>query len=488
MTIRLMCDARGKFREDFMTKIIELGDGDVELAAHIGYGSADYHGPSLQWMDHKKKGQSGSIVGSKVYSGLNLNLIAQKDFKKIMETTVEQLYRTSPDYSYRSHNIRHLHDYIDYFHIAVDAAAQIIVDKKITHALFFCIPHLFYDMVFYEVAKALGVKTTVLTWSHFDGRFFSMSDIKKMGSFDSSAIEAPPYPIEKGSVPELFFMDDRWQTESSPGKITKRSVFNLFRHLIKTDPLKLLNPVQTLSDLRSISNIYKSLPDWRDPFAKFFHTNELAYFKHLSGYEDGEIDLNCKYIYVPLHNQPEMSTSSLGGQFRDQALLLECLANDLPTGWKIFVKENPRQGAYARGPLFFHRLKRISQLQVLPSNANTHALSKNAQFVASVGGTAGWEAIRQGTPAMVFGAAWYGSFEGVVQYEPGIDYQKLSECPVNHEKLEKDVGALFSRSHEGVIEQLFFPLKPDLDHNKNIIGVASTALKLLREEMEMTFA
>jgi len=487
MTIRLMCDARGKFREDFMNKIIELGDGDVELAVHIGYENADFHGPSLQWMNHKI-GQCGPIVGSKVYSDLNLNLIAQQDFKQIMETTVEQLYRTSPDYSYKSHNIRHLHDYIDYFHIAVDAAAQIIVDKKVTHALFFCIPHLFYDMVFYEVAKALGVKTTILTWSHFDGRFFSMSDIKKMGSFNTSAIEASPYPIEKGSVPELFFMDDRWQNKSSPGKITKGAVLNLFRHLIKTDPLKLLNPVHTLSELRKISKIYNSLPDWRDPFAKFFHTNELAYFKHLSGFESGEVDLSCKYIYVPLHNQPEMTTSSLGGKFRDQALLLECLARDLPADWKIYVKENPRQGAYARGPMFFHRLKRIPQLQVLPSNANTHALSRNAQFVASVNGTVGWEAIRQGRPAMVFGSAWYGSFEGVVQYEPGIDYQKLSEYVINHEKLEQDAGALFARSHEGVVEQLFFPLKPDLDHSKNINNVAFTSLKILREEMEPTFA
>ena len=64
--------------------------------------------------------------------------------------------------------------------------------------------------------------------------------------------------------------------------------------------------------------------------------------------------------------------------------------------------------------MFFHRLSRIPGVEFVPSNTNTHALSKNAQFVASVSGTVGWEAIRQGTPAMVFGAAWYGSFEGVV--------------------------------------------------------------------------
>jgi len=64
----------------------------------------------------------------------------------------------------------------------------------------------------------------------------------------------------------------------------------------------------------------------------------------------------------------------------------------------------------------------------------------------------------------------------------------LSECSINHEQLEKDAGALFARSHEGVIEQLFFPLKPDLDHDENIINVASTVLKILREDMETTFA
>ena len=151
------------------------------------------------------------------------------------------------------------------------------------------------------------------------------------------------------------------------------------------------------------------------------------------------------------------------------------------------MKENPRQGAYARGPMFFHRLSRIPCVEFVPSNTNTHALSKNAQFVASVSGTVGWEAIRQGTPAMVFGAAWYGSFEGVVRYKAGLDFEQIARIKVDHEKLQFDAGALVSRSHDGVIEQLFFPLIPDLDHAKNTKNVASTSLKLLRDEIDYTF-
>lgn len=483
--MRVLCDARGTFREDFMNKMIDLSGGEVSLGCHLGYEAADYHGVSLQMLN-SKVGRAGSVI-SKRLSSNSLSALVGDSYDQILETTVEQLYRTSPDYSYRAHNIRHVQDYLDYFHIVVDAAAEIIDGRKITHALFYCVPHLFYDTVFYEVAKVMGVKITILSWSQFEGRFFSMRDVSHLGNFDPTEVDAYPYPINQGSVPDLFYMQDSWQREGQTGRISAKVVMQLLKHLLRSDPLKLLNPFAVSQNVKRISNLYGRLPDWRDPFAKFFHTNELAYFEYLAQFENKSVDLNQKYIYVPLHNQPEMSTSALGGIFRDQALLIEALARDLPTDWKIFVKENPRQGAYARGPMFFHRLKRIPSVEIMPSNANTHALSKNAQFVASVTGTVGWEAIRQGTPAMVFGAAWYGSLEGVVHYKPGLDFMKIARTKVNHDKLQTDTGALYSKAHVGVIEQLFFPLLPDLDHNQNTLNVAQTALSLLREEIEPTF-
>ena len=485
--ISLLVDARGHFREKFLHKMVELSDGEIEISCHLGYEHADYNGPSLQWLN-TKVGKSGSVIDRYKLSSNSISFLVGERYEEILETTVEQLYRTSADYAYKAHNIKHVQDYLDYFHIVVDAAAQIIEERKITHALFYCVPHLFYDTVFYEVAKALGVKVTILSWSQFEGRFFSMKDVCDLGSFDPGSISAPPYHIDEGSVPDLFYMKDNWQKEGQTGKISAKAVGNLLKYLVYRDPFSLLNPIFLGKNLRRISCLYQKLPDWRDPFAKFFNTNEYAYFEYLAQFEGRKIDLSQKYIYVPLHNQPEMSTSALGGRYRDQALIIEALARDLPNNWKIFVKENPRQGSYARGPMFFHRLKRIPSVEFMPSNANTHALSKNAQFVASVTGTVGWEAIRQGTPAMVFGAAWYGSLEGVVKYEPGLDFEKIANMKINHGKLQADAGALFASTHEGVIEQLFFPLIPDLDHDKNTNNVASTSLKLLREEVPYTFA
>ena len=81
-------------------------------------------------------------------------------------------------------------------------------------------------------------------------------------------------------------MEDKWQQEGQTGKISKKAVFNLFKYLIRHDPLKLFNPIGIKADISRISGLYAKLPDWRDPFAKFFHTNELAYFETIAQFEN----------------------------------------------------------------------------------------------------------------------------------------------------------------------------------------------------------
>ena len=48
------------------------------------------------------------------------------------------------------------------------------------------------------------------------------------------------------------------------------------------------------------------------------------------------------------------------------------------------------------GSMFFHRLRRIPNVRMLPSYANTYELTERAVFVATVTGTVGWEAICKG--------------------------------------------------------------------------------------------
>jgi hypothetical protein len=282
-------------------------------------------------------------------------------------------------------------------------------------------------------------------------------------------------------------MDTRWQERGPRGKLNARAVLSLLKHVALKKPAKLFSPSYIFGNLRRMRAVYGGLPDWRDPFSTFFHTNELAYFEHLAGYENQPVDLNVPFVYVPLHNQPEMSTQSLGGVFRDQVLAVEAMASVLPEGWRIYVKENPRQSAYARGPMFFHRLSRIKGVQFVPSETSTHELSTRAKITATVAGTAGWEALRKGKPVVVFGGGWWRDFPGVFPWEPGMDLAAIAETTFPHEALEQAFGNLQARCHKGVIELLYKDRTKDIDLEANADAVAGTLRGLLTGALPMTF-
>ncbi len=486
MTIRLLCDARGKHRKAFMDRLVEMSNGEVEIALHFGDRDADFHAPCLQRME-VRDGKMGHLMKDHVVKGANFELLGSDEFRRMMETAVDQFHRTGPAYQYRSHDLNNLQDYLDYYHILTEAVAQQIADSGATHALFYNVPHLGYDTVLYQVAKAMGLKTIVLCQTIFPSLYFSVDKIEDLGDFEAAGSDAAPMEIEKGSKPHLFYMDDRWQKESTRGKLNRKAVGNFITYMLRKDPAKLLNPAYIVRTLKRMKAIYGALPDWRDPFAKFFHESELAYFEHLAQYENQDIDLSGKFIYVPLHNQPEMSTSALGGPWRDQVLMIEALARHLPDGWEILVKENPRQGAYARGPLFWHRLNRIKGVKFVPSDLSTHELSDRAQFVATVTGTAAWEAVRKGRPAVVFGNAWYKRLPGIHRFEEGMDFEAVAASTFDHDQLCKEAGALLARCHHGVIEQVYLENTESYDAQENLEEVARTTLGLLKGDVPLTF-
>ena len=486
MTIRLLVDGRHPFKKQVTEHLVAQSAGRVELALHFGDREADYHAPCLQRME-VRSGRLGHLMDRRIRTGANISLLASEAYREMVERGIDQLQRTSATYQYRAHNLRNLQDYLDYYHILADAYGQEIERTGATHALFLNMPHLAYDTVLYQVAQAMGLKTFVLCQTIFPQHYFSMRSIDDMGRFVHDGSEVAPLTIEKGTAPDLYYMEDRWQQRSPRGRLGPRAVWNLLKHLALRQPARLLDPGYIAGNLRRMSRIHGRLPDWRDPFAKFFHVNELAYFEHLAEHEDRPVDYGVPYVYAPLHNQPEMSTSALGGLFRDQLLMIEAVARVLPEGWQIYVKENPRQGAYARGPMFFHRLSRIRGVRLVPSDANTFELSARARLTATVSGTPGWESLRKGRPVLVFGNPWYKSLPGVYRYGEPMHLEQIAATTVDHAALELAYGQVMSRCHEGIVEPVYLDLVPGLDRQRNLEAVARTCLELLEGSRAATF-
>lgn len=402
---------------------------------------------------------------------------------------IDHIQRRTKQFTWNFHTLESVYDSKNYYHIVLDMLTNFLAKEQINLVLFFDIPHLFYDSLVYQVAKSKGIRTLVVTSSIFPNRFFSFNKIEDIGNFPftCSNDSNSPYPIDSDKNPEWYYTKHIKQYKSESGKLHWRGILRLFWSLVAVERYLLVNPKlisQTLSRMRIIA---ANLPKWRDPFRGHFHTSHLGYYERILLHENLEIDFDRKFVYFPLQLQPEMTTSTLGGYYSDQLLAIEQLSRLLPENSWIYVKENPKQTGVMRGPQFFERLDRIPNLIFLPSHANTFDLIDNSEFVATVTGTVGWEAICKGKKVLVFGIPWYRNLPGVIQFHQGITYETICNTVTNHKILELQTGILFSRSKFGD------PWHPDvsltLENNSmvNTDAFAKSIVDLIENRIENTF-
>lgn len=487
MTINLLTVSTAKETDLIVSALLKHAGAKIAKHVHLGSGAADFKASSLSRIN-AKRGRKGHLFEQDAYSGAAADIMRQPCFESDLALFVEELSRRGDMAAYDTNHLVTLQDHKDYFHILADAAANFLRENEITHFLSFGIPHLAQDTIFYLVARSMGLRCVIMNQSLEPGRFFSMQHPHDFGHVPRFDPEAKPYKIEKGAPLDLFYMAGVGQAKAEPGKLSAKAVGHMLMHVITKEPSTLLKPGKLAGYIKRMRDVARSFPKWRDPFARFFHVNDLAYFEHLAGYEDTEIDLERKFVYFPMQYQPEMTTSSLGGIYVDQALALEHLRDMLPDDVDIYVKENPKQPGFARGPMFFHRLRRIPGLTFLPSYIDTNVLTAKSQFVASVTGTVGWEAIRQGKPALVFGATWYQNLPGVHAYTPDLTFEEIMGTEIDHAQLERMAGSLFARAHDGVINRHFSKIMKDFDGEKNAELTAPTLLDLLTGDAAFSFS
>lgn len=129
-------------------------------------------------------------------------------------------------------------------------------------------------------------------------------------------------------------------------------------------------------------------------------------------------DLSRKYVYVPLHHQPECTTCPMAGAYTDQLLIVQMLHALLPDDVMLYVKEHPTQQKHfpdgmCRDISFYRDLLAIPRVRLVSRSFSTYALLSKAYAVATGTGTAGFEALFRGIPVFMYGH-W------TQQHAPGV--------------------------------------------------------------------
>lgn len=169
-----------------------------------------------------------------------------------------------------------------------------------------------------------------------------------------------------------------------------------------------------------------------------------------------------RFIYFPLHLQPEATTSPMGGVYVDQNLAIETLARALPAGWKVVVKENPAQRFAKRELGFYEHLAGIPAVHLVSKQENTFDLIERCEAVATITGTAGWEALFRGKPSIAFGRAFYRGGPGVISVDDPIELARELHAiedgtfeVATHDELRRFLLAIQSASHHGIVDPAY---------------------------------
>ncbi|MCI5116478.1 MAG: hypothetical protein D3913_00655 [Candidatus Electrothrix sp. LOE1_4_5] len=140
-----------------------------------------------------------------------------------------------------------------------------------------------------------------------------------------------------------------------------------------------------------------------------------------------------RFIFVPLHYQPEATTAPRGGLYSDQIYMIEKLRKVFPDDIALVVKEHYSQyrgmntGFAGRYLGYWNKIADIHNTYVVSLDMNSKDLILSSMAVATVTGTAGWEAIQYGRHCIIFGSAWYESHPSVIKFGEADFDNKISD-------------------------------------------------------------
>ncbi len=126
------------------------------------------------------------------------------------------------------------------------------------------------------------------------------------------------------------------------------------------------------------------------------------------------------FVYFPLHVTEDYKIKSVIPQYSDQAAIIEQVADSLPPGYDLALKEHPL--SIGRNPLaLLHRLRRRPNVRLLHPHTSSHELIERAAAVAVISSTVGLEALLYAKPVLTVGSPFYAGY-GIT-----LDVDRLAE-------------------------------------------------------------
>lgn len=304
-----------------------------------------------------------------------------------------------------------------------------LLQRQITHVFISTAPHEGYDCMIYYLCKYLDIPVQMIYVSTLQERRYPFKELRRMDTellkeyerlkeqYRDTQIEDIPLDNEAKRLFDGWSSKEPdqmkpWYMKVDPFKRRLRTrcdetnIFRIWRGILGPDYVKYGLGIKFIgASIKKSPKLLKMIPvaakRWKvvAPLKKSSLELNDFYESLAENPVEGE-----KYVYFPLHFQPEASSNPLGGDmYADHMLPLHILSKALPENIKIYVKAHPEQLALMRTKEYYQDMLRIPGVRLIKLGSSTYDLMKNAFAVSTLTGTAMWECQFFGVPAIVFG-------------------------------------------------------------------------------------
>ena len=148
-----------------------------------------------------------------------------------------------------------------------------------------------------------------------------------------------------------------------------------------------------------------------------------------------KIDANEKFLFFPLHVQPERNVDIVAPFYANQLEVISNISKALPVGHKLYVKEHHSMNLrHWRNISYYKEIIDLPNVKLIHPSVSPKTLLEKCKMVITISGTAGFEAALYKKPCIVFADVIYSSLPSVHRLK------SLEELPTAiRESLKKEV-------------------------------------------------
>lgn len=226
--------------------------------------------------------------------------------------------------------------------------------------------------------------------------------------------------------------------------------------------------------------------DYINRFNYKSHVNPMVFFFRYQiikrFFKKGLPDFERKYVFVPLHYQPEASTLVCAAKYEKQLFLIDSLSKSIPSDTLVYVKEHYALLGHKK-IRFYEDLSKYPNVVLIDPWIDSHELIKKSEAVVALTSTAGFEAILYRKPVFVLGRIFYENAPGVIRLDDiyGEYNKKLSEWKrPSLEQVVLYLAECFRTMYEGCV----YTVVPKTFNVENIKMVAGSILNQFKKHID----